>query len=86
MTYGEFVSWVKYANKTGPLRTAKNLGMAAAFIAQQFATAYLKKKDGSGFRMSDFMLWAEEEQKEIGSPDQIFEMFKSLAASGNQDG
>lgn len=83
MTYGEFLSWVKYANKTGPLRSSKYLATSAAVIAGQFASAYLKKSSGGKFSAKDFLIWDVEE--EAATPEQAMEMFKALAA-GNQDG
>lgn len=85
MSYAEFLSWVRYANKTGPLRSAKYLSMTAGSIAAQFAGAYLKKESGGNFSISDFLLWGIEQEKGVGDPDQVFEMFKAIAA-GNQDG
>lgn len=53
--------------------------MSMAFIALQFASSYLKKKSGQPFELSDFVLYAEQKEKSVGSPEEVFGLLSALA-------
>lgn len=87
MSYPEYLSWIKYANKNGSLDTAKHLDLSLAFIAINFAQAIMKKKSGGSFELSDFTLWYQGKQEdEYGSPEDVFALLQQVAKSSEKQG
>ena len=82
LSYPEFLDWIQWANQTGffvPHRLEKSL----AYIAMQFGTAMMKKKNGAPFTLEDFQLFAAPKEDQEGTPETVLALLKSLAPKGN---
>lgn len=79
MPYKEYISWVKYATKHGTLNHGKRVEKSIAYVALNFASAYLKKKSGQPFDIDDFLLYETKPQKGVGSPEEVYQMLATLA-------
>jgi len=79
MEYREYLSWIEYRNKNGPLNQGEHLSKSFAYIAIQFASAFMKKPSGR-FEVDDFLIWAKTEVEDA-SPQQVFELLKQIATT-----
>lgn len=79
MSYREFTRWIQFANKHGVIDAGRRIESTMALIAARFAGAYLKKQDGSGFTMAEFMPFAPDEPDQEASLMEVFSLLKSKA-------
>lgn len=78
LSYSEFIDWIAYTNKNGPLNQAKRIEQTLALIAAMFANAMFKKQNGEKFKIDDFSVYAEDEPQEI-NPEGVLAMLSAMA-------
>lgn len=86
MSYREFNSWVKFAMKHGTIDAGRRIETTLGFIAARFAGPYLTKIGGGNFTLSDFLPYADEVPDKEGTPEDVFNLLKSLTTKGDANG
>ena len=81
MSYGEYLSWAMYANKCGSLNNGLRGERSLALVAAQFASAFLKKKDGGSFSMDDFSLYSPKTPDKEATPMDVFNLMQQVAVN-----
>lgn len=59
ISYPEFLTWVAYRRKRGPLNVALRVDRGAALLASLFATAHFKRRGGGDWSLDDFLPYAD---------------------------
>lgn len=78
MSYREFLDWIKYRNRWGPLHFGMRIDRAVARPSAVFAGMYSKGKIG----FHDFSPYDVERTKKAESPQEVFEYLKGIAKHG----
>jgi len=78
MSYREFLDWIKYRNRWGPLHLGMRIDRAVARPSAVFAGMYSKGK----ITFEDFSPYDVERTKQANSPQEVFEYLKGIAKHG----
>lgn len=55
ISYPEFLTWVAYRRKRGPLNVSLRVDRGAALLASLYAIRHFEREGGGEFTVSDFM-------------------------------
>lgn len=76
LSYPEFLSWVRFRNKYGPLHASHRLDQIVGRVASVFSSIMLRKQ---AFKPEDFSPYLQSPEDEEATIDEAFQMLASVA-------